>query len=120
MLIRIPDISPPPADAPWTSFDVQEADTTRGPWSTIASRPLDPLDATPGVPVSRSIEATSLRSRAVLRVAWIGPQPTTYSPIFAVSDANADGGVVVVATAPGARPVAGTIARSPSATIRRA
>jgi len=116
MRVALVDICPPEADVPFDRFDVQEAPAAEGPWSTIGTGSLDPLDTNPRAPAPRRVEATSERVAGVYRVAWIRTADHTVqmSAAFALDDVNPTRVVRGVQTTAPA-----SITRTPAATLRR-
>lgn len=118
MQIQLQQITPPSAGHPFDRYDVQEAVSANGPWATIGTGILDPLDVNPQAPQTRTITANSALAEGFFRVAWICTDPlapdTTLSVAFALSETNPTRVVRGVQSTAPAR-----IVRVPVATLRR-
>lgn len=98
------DFSPPRRfdGQPFTIARIQESAGSGGPWATIASIPLDPLDADPANPLSREFttDGATLES-GWYRIEWVDASDAVFdsAPVYFPTPAGAADALVSLAEA---------------------
>lgn len=79
----------PPLLTPWTVAEIQEADSEDGPWTTIDSITLDPVDSQPTRPQTRNFVTTKATlDEGWYRIVWKDEEGNTQPTFARLNTAN--------------------------------